>query len=219
MFTVVSYFTENYQSLVDRTWFSNKVQYCKRHGYSHHLVKGVWESMHQFQTLKVDILKDVISKIPEDSWIWWTGADLMVTNFTIKLEDIIDTDYHMIIASDFNGINADSFLLRNSEQGRAYLQMISDTLPQYVDKWEGEQGIMKDTYEHYKTSVVKLVPQRELNSYQYSLYRGGIYPEPLIDNLGTVGDWALGDFVIQWPATSLEFRIQAFDHYSQFIIK
>jgi hypothetical protein len=95
--------------------------------------------------------------------------------------------------------------------------MIANTLINY-ENWEGEQGIMKDTYEQYKNTVVKLVPQKLMNSYNYAVYRGR-YPEPLIDKLGTVGDWSIGDFVIQWPATDLNFRLRAFDYYSNLILK
>lgn len=218
MFTLVSYYTANYQPLVDKTWFQNKIPYCEKHGYQHELrLCDDWKDMHSAQIDKMNILKDVIDRTEEDSWIWWTGADLMITNYQIKLEDLVDKNYHFIIASDFNGINADSFLLRNSEKGRQYLQMIIDKLPIYT-YWEGEQGLMKDTYDDYKNDVVKLVPQKTMNSYNYALYRGR-YPEPLIDKLGTVGDWSVGDFVIQWPATSINFRVQAFDYYSQFIIR
>jgi hypothetical protein len=77
---------------------------------------------------------------------------------------------------------------------------------------------MKDTYEQYKDIVIKLVPQRTMNSYNYSLYKGW-GPEPMLDKLGNVGDWQIGDFAIHWPAQSLEFRLQAFDYYSQFIIR
>lgn len=218
MFTLVNCYTKNYQPLVDKTWFQNKIPYCEKYGYNHELrLCDDWKDMRSAQIDKMNILQDVINKTEEDSWIWWTGADLMITNYKIKLEDLIDENYHFIIASDFNGINADSFLLRNSEKGRQYLKMIVDKLPTYT-QWEGEQGLMKDTYEEYKNDVVKLVPQKTMNSYNYAIYRGR-YPEPLIDKLGTVGDWSVGDFVIQWPATSIDFRIQAFDFYSQFIIR
>lgn len=218
MFTIVCLYNQGYQPLIDKTWHKNKVEYCQRHGYKADLRLEAWPNDHAGQVLKVDILEDTLKAMPEDSWTWWTGADLMITNFTIRLEDIIDENYHFIVASDFNGINADSFLLRNSPKGREYLKMIRDTIPSYKDNWEGEQGIMKDTYEKYKHDTVKLVPQKTMNSYNYALYRGR-YPEPLIDKLGTVGDWSIGDFVIHWPATGLDFRLQAFDYYSQFILR
>jgi hypothetical protein len=218
MFIVINNFTDNYRPLVDKTWYLNKLPYCEKHGYSHEL--QFLESslpMHEYQIEKIKFIQRVVNDSPEDSWIWWTGADLMITNFLIKLEDIVDNNYHFVTATDFNGINADSFLIRNSQQGRDYLNMIAEKLPNYTH-WEGEQGIMKDTYEQYKDIVIKLVPQRTMNSYNYSLYKGR-GPEPMLDKLGNVGDWRIGDFAIHWPAQSLEFRLQAFDYYSQFIIR
>jgi hypothetical protein len=217
MFKVISYYSENYQPLVDKTWHQNKVPYCQRHNYLYENYLEKWSSMRECQNIKIDILKKNLESLTSNDWLWWTGADLMVTNWTIKLEDIVDTNYHFIVASDFNGINADSFLIRGSDEGKSYLAMIANTLINY-ENWEGEQGIMKDTYEQYKNTVVKLVPQKLMNSYNYAVYRGR-YPEPLIDKLGTVGDWSIGDFVIQWPATDLNFRLRAFDYYSNLILK
>lgn len=217
-FKIVSYYTENYQPLVDKTWTNNKIPYCEKHNYLYENKLRVWKDSHHGQVDKIQIIKEELNSMPPDSWVWWTGADLMITNWTIRLEDIIDLNYHFIIASDFNGINADSFLIRNSKLGNEYLDMIANTLPSYKDNWEGEQAIMKDTYERYKDTIVKLVPQRLINSYNYALYVNR-YPPPLIDKLGTIGDWKIGDFVIQWPATDLNFRLQAFNYYSQLIIK
>lgn len=220
MFTVLCNYTANYEPLINKTWFNNKVPYCQRHGYNFELRLVTMESLHQYQMSKVLFINEVLNRSQEDAWVWWTGADLMITNFTIKLEYIIDTNYHFIIASDFNGINADSFLIRNSEKGRNYFKMIVDTLPNYT-YWEGEQGIMKDTYEQYKNDVVKMVPQKVINSYNYADYYGRSCapPGPLADSLGTVGDWSFGDFVIQWPATSLQHRLYSYDYYSQFIVR
>ena len=224
MFTILCNHTPDYQQLVDKTWFNNKVPYCQRHGYNFEL-RLVENSplnvntLHRYQMSKVLFINDVLNRSPEDAWVWWTGADLMITNFTIKLESIIDTNYHFIIATDFNGMNADSFLVRNSEKGRRYFKMIVDTLPMYT-YWEGEQGIMKETYSIFKDDVVKIVPQKTINSYNYADYRVAYaHREPLQDELGNIGDWSPGDFVIQWPATSLQHRLHSFDYYSQFIVR
>ena len=57
--------------------------------------------------------------------------------------------------------------------------------------------------------VIKVLPQRVINSYDYTKL-------PLLKNrpnfndiLGTDGQWQKGDFLIQWPATDLEYRINA----------
>jgi hypothetical protein len=226
VFTVVTNYTLDYQPLVDKTWYNNKVPYCERHGYNYELRLVESNNLHihhggfrDLQRSKINMINEILNRSEEDSWVWWTGSDLMITNFTITLESIIDSNYHFIIASDFNGINADSFLVRNSEKGRRYLKMIEDRLPTY-DHWEGEQGIMKETYDEYKNDVIKMVPQKNLNAYNYANYRHAYaHLEPLCDQLGTNGDWSIGDFVIHWPATSFEYRIQAYDFYSQFIVR
>jgi len=219
MFTVLTNYTLDYQPLVDRTWFNNKIPYCERHGYNYEIRVIDSADLRDIQMNKVLFIEEILNRSSEDSWVWWTGSDLMITNFTIKLESIIDLNYHFIIASDFNGINADSFLVRNSEKGRKYFKMIVDTLPTY-SYWEGEQGIMKETYDEFKNDVVKMVPQKTLNAYNYANYRMAYaHREPLCDQLGTDGDWSVGDFVIHWPATPLDYRIQAYEHYSQFIVR
>ena len=61
-----------------------------------------------------------------------------------------------------------------------------------------------------------VIPQRVMNSYDYSNL-------PILKNrpeykdvLGTDGQLQKGDFVIQWPSTDLEYRIKAAkEMYSQ----
>jgi hypothetical protein len=137
----------------------------------------------------------------EDSsieWIWWLDCDAIVTNFHIKLESIIDNQYDIIMASDWNGINCGSFLVRNSDRGKAWLDMIYSfrDVPRYKNhKWP-EQAAMMETA-HLYTDILKVVPQKILNSYYYSLY----IPEEYLwkDRLDTNGNWTVGDFVIHFP--------------------
>ena len=85
--------------------------------------------------------------------------------------------------------------------------------------WEGEQKAIKDSYPNYKHHF-KIVPQREINSYDYSIfpkYQGNWYPS--IDHLGTDGNWQPGDWVIQWPGILLEHRVELAKHFSQLIVK
>jgi enoyl-CoA hydratase/carnithine racemase len=60
------------------------------------------------------------------------------------MEDKIDNDYHFIIASDRLNINAGNFLVRNSPEGRAYLEMILSHKdePEFRDHPWTEQWVM-----------------------------------------------------------------------------
>jgi hypothetical protein len=213
MYKIISYHDSSYQPLADITWNQNKIPYCEQHGYqlSYEPLEGVG---HPGQLQKVRMINQELEN-PELEWLWWTGCDLMITNFATKIEDKIDNNYNMVIATDCNGFNADSILIRNNEESRAYWKMIAEVLPGLYWHWEGEQKIIKDTYPNHKKKI-KVVPQRDINSYNYDTYNGA-YPH--FDYLNTDGNWQSGDWVIQWPGLTLDYRLKLAEHYSQQIIK
>lgn len=211
MYKIISYHDATYQPLADITWNQNKIPYCERYGYqcSYEPLRGVG---HPGQLQKVEMINRELEN-PELEWLWWTGCDLMITNFTIKIEDKIDNDYHMVIATDCNGFNADSILIRNSQESRDYWKMVGEVVPTLHWHWEGEQKVIKDTYANYKDQI-KVVPQREINAYNYEIYNGAYPP---FDYLNTNGNWQQGDWVIQWPGAALEDRIKLAKHYTTLI--
>jgi hypothetical protein len=211
---IISYHDASYQPLADITWDQNKIPYCEQHGY-HCEFEPLEGLNHIGQLQKVRFINRMLNDPAGYEWIWWTGCDLMITNFSVKIEDKIDENYHMVIATDCNGINADSILIKNSEEGRAYWKMVSDLLPSRSHDWEGEQGIIKLTYPNHRKGI-KVVPQRDINSYDYNVYGGHYKP---FDHLGTNGQWQKGDWVIQWPGVGLDARLKLAEHYTKQIIK
>ena len=206
-FALVSLNDRNYQPLADITWLQNKVEYAERHGYGYACkVDGFYGVSIGYE--KIYLLRDMMVEYPSIDWFWWTGSDTLITNMTIPLDERVDNDYHFIIATDCNGINADSFLVQNTPEGRAYIEMIISKYDQYKnDNWFEQQCII-DSVEEYK-DIIKIVPQRLLNSYDY-----GLYPECVpIDKSGENGQWKHGDLLIHWPGTSLPHRIHLAQHY------
>lgn len=214
MYAIISYHDSTYQPLADITWDNNKIPYSQKYGYycEFEPLEGLG---HIGQLQKVRFINRMLNDPRNFEWIWWTGCDLMVMNFHTRIEDKIDNNYHMVIATDCNGVNADSILIRNSELGRAYWKMVADILPTYSHHWEGEQRIIKDTYPNYK-EIIKIVPQRDINAYDYNIYNG-IYPNK--DFLGTDGNWQPGDWAIQWPGIGFDVRMRLAHHYAQLVIK
>jgi hypothetical protein len=175
---------------------------------------------------KIFAMKDVFRRHPNVEWIFSTDCDVMITNMNIKLEDIIkehaNENTHVMIPADCNGINCGNMLVRNSPIGKAFLNTIIAGMPLYRNWYMVENQLIQDLCvgSHLRESgvtpggtlwagVCKLLPQRVINSYDYSNL-------PLLKNrpeykdiLGTDGQWKEGDFLIQWPATDLEYRIKA----------
>ena len=175
---------------------------------------------------KVYAMKDAFEKYPDCEWIFNTDCDVMITNMTIKLEDIVnectkDANVHVIIPADCNGINCGNMFIKNSPIGKAFLDTIIAGLPLYREWYLFENQLIQDlcvgthlTEQGVKAGgtlwgrVIKILPQRVFNSYDYKKI-------PLLkdrpqynDILGHDGQWKEGDFIIQWPSTDLDYRIK-----------
>ncbi|KAI9830413.1 MAG: hypothetical protein M1826_004836 [Phylliscum demangeonii] len=109
----------NYVSL------SNKLGYARKHGYDLKFdVKGpgFWH--------KLTMLENIVKEGKAD-WIWWIDFDTLITNTTIKLEDLIADalDGHpnpdgvdMILTPDCFPLNAGSMIFRAHERLLPFLQ-------------------------------------------------------------------------------------------------
>jgi|TARA_B100001996_G_scaffold182394_1_gene139338 hypothetical protein len=242
MYVVVSVNDEKYKPLADWTVFKNKKVYCERHGYVlKHYEDGaeslvgkpmragnppIPEDHLPIGWAKVYAMKDAFEKYPDCEWIFNTDCDVMITNMTIKLEDIVnectkDANVHVIIPADCNGINCGNMFIKNSPIGKAFLDTIIAGLPLYREWYLFENQLIQDlcvgthlTEQGVKAGgtlwgrVIKLLPQRVFNSYDYKKI-------PLLkdrpqykDILGHDGQWKEGDFIIQWPSTDLDYRIK-----------
>lgn len=234
---MITHHNAEYQDLADLTWHENKEEYASIHGY------GMYAKTNDFITAtpkypmsgfeKIYIAKEILTENSEFEWIWWTGTDSMITNFSTKIEDRIDNNYHFIVCADNNGINADSLLLRNSPECLLFLDKILELEKEMVAFWDTEQRAIgkllgfpgtgdvnwpkgKDVViENEYKNIVKIVPQRYMNSFNYKLYHYTDHRDKLLVN----GNWSFGDWLIHWPACSKEVRIQLYNFYKDQIIR
>jgi hypothetical protein len=187
--TLVTHHTPNFQSMADLTT-PGKRAYAKKNGYEYYEQTDNWfvYPTRQIGYEKCLYLHHLMLVHPAIDWFWWSGCDVLITNHNVKLETIIDNNYHFIVCKDPCGINADSFLIRNTPQGRDYMIHCSTEHP-----GGSEQGHMWDD-EHnpnYKT-ITKYLPQHVMNNYDMSYYphMSGF------DVFGQRSNWQPGDFVI-----------------------
>lgn len=174
---------------------------------------------------KIYLMKDAMDKYPDSEWIFNMDCDTMITNMEIKLEDIISnhthSNIHILMPADCSGINCGVMAVKNSPIGRAFLDTIIVGEPLYRHWYMYENQLIQDMLigkymwcEELKpggscwVDVCNVLRQRVMNSYDYANL-------PLLKNRpndhdiwGESGQWREGDFIIQWPATSLEYRIQ-----------
>ncbi len=225
---LVSMYTKEVKELAVITVEYNKRKYCEKHGYDLEIKTkpDSFETKKDFGIAHFGYEKiGAILKIFEEKdydWIYWCGSDTMITNYNIKLEDLIDDNYHFIIANDLWGINADSILVKNSSESKEFLREVYNTFFQYVNKdgtnidtgqrlpdggarsW-AEQGAIMDLKDKYQ-SIIKEVPQKTMNSYMYHLYPSPWHQKGLDCN-GNSGTWSQGDFLLHLPGMSNQMRI------------
>ena len=204
-FALVTAHNDAYQPLADITWEQNKRLYAEQWGYDA-IAKtdGYKYPVRDISYERTELIIELLESGKYD-WIHACGCDTMITNFTIKLEDIADNDYDFVIATDCYNINNDSMLIRNTPLAIGWLKQVVSLREEYATaKWL-DQSAMIDTI-GVMGNRIKIVPQRELNSYNYDLdpMEPHIYKKDL---LGNDGQWAPGDFLIHWPAVPVAQRI------------
>lgn len=185
---------------------------------------------------KMFLIREAMDKYPETEWIFNTDCDVMITNMNTKIEDIVKehaTDnIHILIPADCNGINCGNMIIRNSPIGKAFVDTVIAGMPLYRHWYMQENQLIQDLFvgTHLEeTGVIpggtfwarvgKVVPQRVFNSYDYTKLPRLKDRKEYKDILGTDGQWQEGDFLIQWPSTDLEYRINAAKEMSPKVIK
>jgi len=207
-FAIVSMYNDAHAELGAVTW-PNKEAYAEKHGYGAYCrTEGFTSKPIHFE--KLVIMLDIMTANPDLDWVWWIDNDAVITNDLIKLESIADPEYHVIITTDIASLNSGSFMVRNSMQGRSWLEFIlAKGLEHYKDNRWPEQQPMTDFYIKFE-DIIKIVPQRTMNSYEYKIY--GVDPTDMLD---TSGQWEQGDFVLHMPAISNKMRLQLISQITQ----
>lgn len=179
------YYTPSWQELADIVL--PKVEaYAAKHGYIADIICTDWNVL-PVGSYKMHILQRALI---EYDFIWVLDLDTLITNPEIKFTDFVDNDHDIFIATDINGINAGSWIVRNTPESIEFIRAVINNF----DAPE-EQTIMKRYLNMVK---VKYLLHPSINSYKYGLY-GIQYP---------YGEWAPSDLLLHLPGLSLERRIE-----------
>ena len=53
--------------------------------------------------------------LPKYDFLLYMDVDTIISNFDVRLEDIVDYEYDQILAADKNGLNCGVWMIRNTE--------------------------------------------------------------------------------------------------------
>lgn len=206
----------NYKELAEKT-IPNKMEYCQRHGYVLAQKHSDFTGDLALGFEKIKFLRELCSNT-NNQWIFFLGCDTLIMNFSIKIEDIISLaapHQFLIIATDAAGVNADSFILRNTKQGREWLELIWNKRVEFNEEYPYEQGAMWKYNQQFGDGI-RIVPQKMINSYDYAEKEKCEHHR---DRLGNYGGFSDGDFIVHWPTRSLRERLSLYKKYSKRIQK
>ncbi len=188
------YYTPSWQPLADIVLPRVK-EYCVKHSYKWIIAHDSKNFLWSFN--KMDGLKQIISLFTYD-FIWVLDLDTLITNPSIPFTDFTDDEHDIFITRDINGINAGSWIIRNTEASRKFVSMI-------VDNFDApHEQILMNKYLHMVD--VKYLPHPSINSDDYNQYNGFGLAVPAHDQ----GQWQLGDLLLHLPGLTLEQRIEIF---------
>jgi hypothetical protein len=154
---------DEYQALV-RLGTESKKKYCEQHGYDFIFIEESTDPTRRIYWSKILALLKALEN-PSYEWVVWMDADTLIMNQGIRLEELIDEQYNMMIAEDFQGINAGVFFLRNCEWSSQFLNTVygrTDCLNEWLNEQTAMVRVLEDRTYGKRT---KIVPQRLFNSY------------------------------------------------------
>ena len=185
------------------------IEYCKTHGYDYYFQDSGFDSNKIIGWERYDI---TLRKLDLYDYIFYLDADAMIMNHTIRLENIIDNNYDILIAynsiaKDWTGINTGVILFKNSQWTKDFLNHLNSKT-HFHTTWAYEQGALIEAYTNNEMDCqkhIKLVKNRLFNSYAHQWY--------VEDN------FRIGDFVCHAAGSSNSYRERLFTELNKKIIK
>ena len=226
-YAVISMNDATYKPLADITWTGKEV-YCKKHGYDaifYPVGERTEESKqteghnHWFGFAKIQNILTTL-ETGKYNWVFFSECDALITNMDLPLDGMVDDDYHILLTSNFDGINAGNLFARNTDAAKNYLRFILKERPKYSKRGYAKQQCMMDIQEQNRfPGVVRIMPQRLWNSHDHFLYDHYKVPkERRKDILGLSGEWQPGDFQVHWSGFGLEKRLDFVKFYKDKIV-
>lgn len=209
MTVVVSYiYGENYSELAELT-VPILIKYCEKHKYACHIKQVKPNTDGSYDYIRIQEARKLIE---DYNYVFMLEGDMMVTNMSVPVTDFIDEENHFFLCKDRNDYNGGSFIVKQSDWSRAWLNFVNSQ--QEKGKYKTEQNVFEFCCSF--TSNVKTLDHPTINSIDYSLYApsyGKIgYKEGEVVEIPTEaeGNWNRNHLLLHLPGKTLSERIEIF---------
>ncbi|KAI8925302.1 hypothetical protein BC831DRAFT_505045 [Entophlyctis helioformis] len=168
----------------------NKQAYADRHGYGLHFQTTVLDETRHPAWSKIIAMQNLMRQ-GQHKWLWSLDMDTIITNHSKKIGDLVDDKYDIIISHDCNAYNTGSFLIKASNWSLGFLENVYKRKDAQPAAWWENAAVIEEFEAIGDLKFrkhVKVVPQRQLNSYL-----------PSICHFTEVSSWVAGDLLLHFP--------------------
>lgn len=195
--SLISAWSQAWKSHIGNLAFQNFEGYALRNSYNFFAQVPPDPSIHYTNWLKLKAARSEMDRLKDGDLLFVLDADLLITNWGVRVEWFAHGNHHLWIAQDCNSINAGAMILRRSDIGMALLDRIIALNPKYTCEQNAIEELMLDGQ---WSEDICVLGHPSINSYIYSEYG--------MKKGHKDGDWRPGDFVLHIPARSIERRIE-----------
>lgn len=201
-FLVLDGFDENMSSVGNLTVISHRL-YAERQGYSFETVRSYKAGSHP-SWQKLEIIRD---RLNDYDCILWLDADVVVTNMSIQISDILGNMEGIVCSRDWclegSDFSAGVLIITRCMGSR---QVIDAAMrkTEWKNKLLWDQSALQEVYHKDEglRGVFHILPRRTLNSVPSDAQSEAVEP------------WQSGDFICHLTGISNALRIFLFDKYN-----
>lgn len=172
----IALLTAHDQNQADLAQYStpNKSTYCARHGYRFVERTDGFAPSRPAAWSKVRFIKECLRA---HEWVFWSDADSLVMNASIRLEEFVNPDYDLTLAHDdfgqgVNNVNTGQMLFRRTKWSLRFLDEVWSQKQFIHDRLWENRAVIHLLWNRDLSRHVQIVSQRTFNSYP-SNYRPG----------------------------------------------
>lgn len=182
-------------------------EYCETHKYD--CIVQEWQD--SSKGAPWGKIKYTIDNISKYDWVWTMDIDTMIMNHSIKIEDIINDDYCVMLSSldgSIDGINTGSMFYKNDEKTIKFLNDIYDQKEFYWNGYWEQDAIIKllKINPEYR-QITQICNHRKFNSH----FHFDFHPEK--------HNYKSGDLLVHLCGSDNDFRYQALSQLKSYIIR
>ena len=170
----------------------SKRKYAEHNNYTY--IQGdeqFWDRNRPISWSKIPFVLDVLSKSEDNELVFWSDADVYMTNMNLRLEDhvfpLLPSSKDFLLSVDACGhINAGNFVIRNTPWAKDFLKRVYQETDLLYHIWWDTAATIK-VLEENPSDLAKTEITREHK--KFNAYIQGLPNEPL---------WTPGDLLIHF---------------------